>query len=311
MSGKDLWGTKIDKIVLLANKKAELQFQVFVRSLRDVGCNLPVWVIPFGKKDFEPPPGCQWIEDKDSKLLAFLRQNAAHPLYRKYMALLQNHCAYFDTDIILLREPQEWLRSTPSDAFVVADTEWAKNRWTFSADSLRFLTALSSCWPLLTFNSGFFAFEETLYEEEELLSVIQRPEFRSTCVERKASPIDQPAINWLVLRKQRRIFNFNLPPQGMESTMAVDYGAAQPKKVLSNPAAPPFIHYAGPVFEAGLPVTELFVSYLTKSERIRWDAELRKRRESRRWLEKWPLFIRVLNRLIRYTDPRFHVQPKL
>jgi len=38
---------------------------------------------------------------------------------------------------------------------------------------------------------------------------------------------------------------------------------------------------------------------------------LRKRRESRRWLEKWPLFIRVLNRLIRYTDPRFHVQPKL
>ncbi len=109
MSGKDLWGTKIDKIVLLANKKAELQFQVFVRSLRDVGCNLPVWVIPFGKKDFEPPPGCQWIEDKDSKLLAFLRQNAAHPLYRKYMALLQNHCAYFDTDIILLREPQEWL----------------------------------------------------------------------------------------------------------------------------------------------------------------------------------------------------------
>ena len=188
MSGKDLWGTKIDKIVLLANKKAELQFQVFVRSLRDVGCNLPVWVIPFGKKDFEPPPGCQWIEDKDSKLLAFLRQNAAHPLYRKYMALLQNHCAYFDTDIILLREPQEWLRSTPSDAFVVADTEWAKNRWTFSADSLRFLTALSSCWPLLTFNSGFFAFEEPLYEEEELLSVIQRPEFRSTCVERKASP---------------------------------------------------------------------------------------------------------------------------
>jgi hypothetical protein len=302
---------RIDKIVVLADKRAELQLHVFVRSLRDVGCKLPVWIIPFKARDFKPPAGSQWIDAGGSKLLAFLRQNAAHPLYCKYIALLQSHCAYFDTDIILLREPQEWLVLAPPDAFVVADTEWAKNRWTFSDDSLQFLEALSTCWQLLTFNSGFFAFENALYKEEELLAVIQKPEFRSTCLERKARPIDQPAINWLVLLKQRRVFNFNLPPQSMESTMAVDYGAAQPEKVLSNPAAPPFIHYAGPVFEAGLPVTELFVSYLTKSERIRWDAELRKRRESRRWLEKWPLFIRVLNRLIRYTDPRFHVQPKL
>jgi len=302
---------RIDKILLLANKKAELHLQVFVRSLRKVGCELPVWIIPFGEKDFEPPAGCRWIDDENSKLLAFLRERSAHPLYSKYIALLQSNCCYFDTDIILLKEPQEWLKAAPSDAFVVADTEWAKNRWTFSDDSLRFLASLSSCWPLLTFNSGFFAFEDPLYEEEELLSLIQEPEFRSTCLERKLSPIDQPAINWLVLRKQRRIFNFNLPPQGMESTMAVDYGTRQPKAVLSNPAAPAFIHYAGPVFEVGLPVNELYVSYLTNGERRRWDAELERRRQSTRWLVKWPLFIRMLNHLIRYTDSRFHVQPKL
>jgi hypothetical protein len=279
--------------------------------LRKVGCDLPVRIIPFGEKDFEPPQGCQWIENENLKLLAFLKQSSAHPLYDKYVALLQNNCAYFDTDIIFLREPRRWLEAAPPDAFVVADTEWAKNRWTFSDDSLRFLVNLSSCWPLLTFNSGFFAFESPLYDEDELLSVIQAPEYRATCLERKSSPIDQPAINWLVLRKRPRIFNFNLPPQGMESTMAVDYGARLPEAVISNPAAPAFIHYAGPIFEGGLPVTELFVSYLTNGERIEWDAELRRRRESRSWLVKWPLLIRVLNRLTGLTDSRFHVQPKL
>jgi hypothetical protein len=159
----------------------------------------------------------------------------------------------------------------------LADTEWAKAD--VSDDSLRFLGA-SLRVGLFDIQFGLLSFEEPLYEEEELLSLIQEPEYRSTCLERKLSPIDQPAINWLVLRKQRRIFNFNLPPQGMESTMAVDYGARQPKSVLSNPAAPAFIHYAGPVFEVGLPVNELYVSYLTNGERRQWDAELKRRRES-------------------------------
>ena len=105
-------------------------------------------------------------------------------------------------------------------------------------DSLRFLAALSSCWPLFTFNSGFFAFEKSLYEEDELIDVIQSPEYRDTCLRRKSAPIDQPAINWLVLRKQRKIFNFNLPEQCMESTMAVDYGNSPPETVTSRPGSP-------------------------------------------------------------------------
>ena len=301
---------RVDKIFVLASKGADLQLRVFIRSLRKVGCELPVWVIPHGSRDFELPPECLWIEE-NSKLLSFLRRDSAHPLYSKYFVLLQSNCAYFDTDIVMLREPRSWLETAPSDAFVVADTEWAKNRWTFSADSLRFLVTLSSCWPLLTFNSGFFAFEGPLYEEEELLSVIQSPELRATCLERKSSPIDQPAINWLVLRKRPQIFNFNLPPQGMESTMAVDYGVSQPNTVLSNPAAPTFLHFAGPMFEGGQPLIELFTSYLTSAERREWDAGVSRRRKASHWLEKWPLAIRLLNRLIRVLDGRFHVQPKL
>lgn len=299
----------IGQILVLANKNAELQLRVLVRSLRNVGCDLPIWVIPCGAIDFKPPQGCTWI--KDSKLLAFLRQQGAHPLYCKYETLLQRQFAYFDTDIVMLRDPREWLKAAPSDAFVVADTEWAKNRWTFSPESRRFLTAISSRWPQLTFNSGFFAFEEPLYQEDELIETIQSPKMRGTCLDRKGSPIDQPALNWLVLLKQRKIFNFNLQEQGMESTMAGDYEESSDfDAILSGPLAPAFLHYAGPTFEEGHFLTKLFTSYLTAAEKREWDANIERKRASLHWLAKWPLPVRVLNYLVRLIDPRFHVQPK-
>jgi hypothetical protein len=306
---EDLVGVRVEKIIILANKNAELQTRVFVRSLRKVGCELPVWVIPCGERDFELPADCRWIGE--SKLLRFLRRASAHPFYGKYYVLLQSNCAYFDTDIVVLREPCNWLEAAPSDSFVVADTEWAKNRWTYSADSLRFLATLSSCWPLFTFNSGFFAFEKPLYEEDELIDVIQSPEYQKTCLGRKASPIDQPAMNWLVLRKQRKIFNFNLPEQYMESTMAVDYGTSPLEAAISRPKAPAFLHFAGPIFQENLPILNLFTSFLTAAERERWEAQVNERRNASRWLEKWPFFIRLLNRLIGVLDGRFHIQPKL
>ena len=212
-----------------------------------------MWVIPCGEGGFELPAGCHWIED--SKLLRFLRQNSAHPLYSKYVALLQNHCAYFDTDIILLREPRKWLEIAPSDAFVVADTEWAKNRWTYSADSLRFLATLSSCWPLFTFNSGFFAFEKPLYEEDELIDVIQSPEYRSTCLERKAPPsTNRPSIG-LSFESSA-----DLQLQSAAARHGIDDGGGlwrqRTRDGPSNPAAPAFLHFAGPMFEEDLPVTE-------------------------------------------------------
>lgn len=299
----------IERILVLANKNAELQLRVFARSLRNVGCDLPIWVIPCGAIDFKPPQGCTWIQD--SKLLAFLREQGAHPLYSKYEALLQSKCAYFDTDIVVFRDPREWLKAAPSDCFAVADTEWAKNRWTFSPESRRFLTKLSSRWPLLTFNSGFFAFEEPLYEEQELVALIQSPEMRSTCLDRKRSPIDQPAFNWLVLLKRRNIFNFNLPQQSMESTMASDYEeSSESAAILAGPSAPAFLHYAGPSFEEGHFLTERFTSYLTAAEKREWDATIQRKRASLRWLEKWPWRVRVLNFFVRRIDPRFHVQPK-
>ena len=299
----------IAKILVLANKNVELQLRVFLRSLRNVGCDLPVWIIPCGAADLEPPAGCSWIED--NKLFSFLKEEGAHPLYCKYEALLQSECAYFDTDIVVLRDPREWLPAAPPCSFAVADTEWARNRWTFSVESRRFLRTLSSRWPLLTFNSGFFAFETPLYEEEELIALVQSPEMRATCLDRKSSPIDQPSFNWLVLLKRRDIFNFNLPPQTMESTMVEDYeDRSDAAPILSAPSAPAFLHFAGPAFEKGHFLTELFTSYLTVAEKREWDARIQRKRAALRWLVKWPLPIRALNFLVRLLDRRFHVQPK-
>ena len=299
----------VSRIIVLANKRVELQLRVLVRSLRSSGCHLPIFVIPFGRKDFQPPNDCEWIED--SKLLAFLQRERAHPLYWKYEVLLQRECAYFDTDIVVLRNPEEWLSEAPSDAFAVADTEWSRNRWTFSHESRRFLTSLSSRWPLLTFNSGFFAFEQPLYEEDELIATIQSPEMKRTCLERKASPVDQPAFNWLVLRKQRKIFNFNLPLQTMESTMVDDYDdPCDVDAIVAGPSAPAFLHYAGPSFENGHCLMQLFTSYLTVEERREWDATMERKRANVRWLRTWPLPVRALNYLVRLVDSRFYVQPK-
>jgi hypothetical protein len=114
-----------------------------------------------------------------------------------------------------------------------------------------------------------------------------------------------------VLLKQRNIFNFNLPPQTMESTMVEDYeDGSDAAALLSSSSAPAFLHYAGPSFEKGHFLTELFTSYLTAAEKREWDANIQRKRAALRWLVKWPFPVRSMNFLVRLVDRRFHVQPK-
>ena len=84
-----------------------------------------------------------------------------------------------------------------------------------------------------------------------------------------------------------------------------------PEAVTSRPAVPAFLHFAGPTFRENLPIVNLFTSFLAASEGQRWDAQVSEQRKAYRWLRKWPLVIRILNRLIRVIAGRFHVQPKL
>ena len=93
--------------------------------------------------------------------------------------------------------------------------------------------------------------------------------------------------------------------------MAGDYeDSSDSAAALSGPTAPAFLHYAGPTFEEGHFLTQLFTSYLTAAEKQEWDAQIRRKRASLRWLEKWPWKVRLLNYFVRRIDSRFHVQPR-
>ena len=104
-------------------------------------------------------------------------------------ALLQNNCAYFDTDIILLREPRKWLETAPSDVFVVADTEWAKNRWTFSRRFPALPCAALFLLAAIHVQFGFLCLRKALYEEDELIDSYSISGIsRGTCLSGKSAP---------------------------------------------------------------------------------------------------------------------------
>jgi hypothetical protein len=94
----------------------------------------------------------------------------------------------------------------------------------------------------------------------------------------------------------------------MESTMAIDY-PGEWEGIWSNGHRPYFVHYAGSALSRNLPINRLYYDFMSKAERKEWDALEEERRKSRRWLEKWPLPVRIVNRMLRIIDRRFYVQP--
>ena len=73
---------------------------------------------------------------------------------------------------------------------------------------------------------------------------------------------------------------------------------------------PYFIHYAGGRAASQYPISRIFFDYLTESERMELIAAEEETKKEALYLQKWPLLIRVLNRVVRIVDRRFYVQPK-
>jgi hypothetical protein len=48
---------------------------------------------------------------------------------------------------------------------------------------------------------------------------------------------------------------------------------------------------------------------MSKAERAEWAAMEEKKRKAKLWLQKWPLLVRMLNRMVGIVDKRFCVQP--
>lgn len=290
----------VQKVITLASRKVKLAFNVFERSLRRAGCDLPLLVIPYGDDLFELPSNSEWWDSPG--FASWLRAHKAHPMMAKYRCLTEANYVYFDTDICVVDDFRPVLSHHRN--FVVADTEWNKPGWSTSPEATSILAEKTSLWMLKLFNAGHFACDQVLSSEKEIQSVSEK--YSDTCLTYPHH--DQPGINLLVSLTDVEVTNLCMPPYRMESTMAVDY-PGEWEGIWSRGHRPYFIHYAGSGLGQNLPINRLYYDFMSQAERKEWDALEEERRNSRRWLEKWPLQVRILNQMLRIIDRRFHVQP--
>jgi len=296
---------KATRVVTLANDIVRLQFLAMERSLRATGCDLPLHVIPYDESRFPLPKNAEWLEDDE--LFALVHSVDAVPLCRKYLAFTVSNSAFFDCDIIHIRDPRVWLAPLPEDVFVVADTEWNKTRWTFTKETGELYAAKTTLWLLDNFNSGFFAQGNALVSFENIKTMLTDPRNWKLRKGKLPSSGEQPGANLLIHQSGAKVINLCLPPYRMESTMAGDYPAAY-ESILSGPHGPAFIHYAGVGRNLDAPVARLIFEHLNQEEaaEMRMDFEKKKRRREREG--RWPIWVRVASRIVSLLDDRFCIR---
>lgn len=258
----------IAKIITLSNSKTAIPLQAMVRSLRAVGCELPVHVIPYDDDRFELPPNCEWTENLPFKHWLELNTPSGHAraVMRKYQCLLDHSYQFVDSDVIFLRNPQEILR--PMDGFITSCLHWNNPEHTFTPESRELLKKRSTLWCASVFNSGQFACDQALFTLESLAAEALDPKCCSTILGNRHH--EQAGMNLLVHLSKVPVTNLTLPPFSMESTWAGDYESI-PHPRWSIPECKPYlIHWAGTKPDGSRHVDELFFSFLTDSEQQKW-----------------------------------------
>ncbi len=288
---------KLEKIITVASAPVRLRLLAMVRSLRAVGCELPVWVIPFTDDEadsFVLPEGCEWWPTPEVN--DWVTRFGAHPLARRLACFLTENYQFADTDVIFLRNPEEVLRRL--DGFVSSCGLWREPGPTVTKQSRALFRRRSTNWQRDVFNAGQFACDRALFADfDELHRVAHAPEHKETCL----SPLgDQPALNLLRLASGVPVRNVTLPPGRMESTSAGDYPDASYERLWTDEESRPYlIHWAGVPMSSRRPIHELFYRYLTPAELDEWHAQTRVRaamapgmrprlqRAARRTLRAW------------------------
>ncbi|MDJ1483153.1 hypothetical protein QNI16_21830 [Cytophagaceae bacterium YF14B1] len=263
---------QLEKIITLANKKVRLKFLALERSLRQSGCNLPIWVIPYDDNKFELPENSIWWEDKS--LFQWLEDHKTHRLTRKYLCLTEKNYHFLDTDIVILKNPEQVLE--PYNGFLASCGHWHSQGQTYTPDSLPLLRAKSTLWQRNCFNSGQFACDEVIYTIETLKEACIKPENISTCITFKDTNHEQPGFNLLVNISSVPIYNLSFPPALIESTWAADYPDDYMKYWKKEGSKPYIIHWAGLRVDGSRPIDQLFFNYLTEKEKEQWFESLSK-----------------------------------
>ena len=264
---------KLEKIITLASAPVRLRLLAMVRSLRAVGCELPVWVIPFADDEadrFGLPEGCEWWPVPE--VSGWVDRIGAHPLACRLACFLTGNYQFADTDVIFLRNPEDVLR--PLDGFVSSCGLWREPGPAVTAQSRALFRRRSTNWQREVFNAGQFACDRALFADfDELHRVAHAPEHKDTCL----SPLgDQPALNLLRLASGVPVRNVTLPPGRMESTWAGDYPDEGYERLWTDAERRPYlIHWAGVPMSSRRPIHALFYNHLTPAELDEWHAQVR------------------------------------
>ena len=260
---------KIDKIISMANENVRLRFLAMERSLRATGCNLPLWVIPYDDNLFDLPDGSIWWNIPE--ISDWLGQKKARPVMRKYQCLTTENYQFVDADVCFLRNPEKILE--PYSGFVTSCGHWRDVAHTVTPESANLFASKTTLWHKSVFNTGQFACDQKLYSVEELKEVAMRPDFINTCLKFRFH--EQPGINLFVLTTGIEITNLTLPPICMESTWAGDY-SGEYERYWSIPEHKPYlIHWAGTPLNTPRPINQIFYDFLTPSEKLEWDRQLK------------------------------------
>jgi hypothetical protein len=255
----------LERIISLANKKNELLFLAMVRSLRETGCNLPVWVIPYDNNLFELPENCTWWIMPE--IINWVDKNKLWPAYKKVQCFTVENYQFVDSDVIFLKDPALVLKTF--NGFISSCTHWNNPQHTYTAETLEFFKKKSTTWQKLVFNSGQWACDKKLYDTEELIYFCEN--FYTDTLFRKTNLYkDQAAINLLVNYKNVPITNLTLPPVNMESTWAGDYLSNYSFDRFEANDKPYLIHWAGISIEDDKYINNYFFKFLSEEEKLQF-----------------------------------------
>jgi len=260
----------LDKIITTtsADPWNRLRFLAMERSLRAVGCQLPLRVIPYNEERFALPPNARWWEAQ--QFFNCLERQNAKLATRKYICLTVDSYQYADTDIIFIRNPEAVL--IPYAGFVTSCGHWHNpHNQIYTQETLPELQKKSTLWQKSVFNAGQFACDRKLYASNQILETCTQASWIDTCLHFSEIKHEQPGMNLLVSHAGVPVTNLSLPPVNMESTWAGDYPDEHYEDYWRHePAKPYLIHWAGVHMNQSRPIDKLFLEFLTEKEQAEW-----------------------------------------
>ncbi len=278
-------------IITLASDGVRLPFTVMERSLRKVGCDLPLRVIPFDENIFNLPVNAEWWVLPEVR--EWVGRSQASPRARgvmhKYQTLLTGEYLFVDSDVVFLRDPREVF--SPNKGFVTCCGHWHDSDHTCTAETKATMVDFTTVWQSGVFNSGQYACDRPLYDFPKLREMAESKKYRAACMESQFH--EQPGMNALVFGSGIQVTNLTLPPRRLESSWAGDYRDSDYERYWSKTSRMPcFIHWAGRKPNGRLPIDELFQRNLRDGEIQKWADQCRPAKRHgfdrvKRWLMRY------------------------